>query len=364
MRKPARATLQIVAERAGVSRQTVSNVVNSPHLVRPQTLSRVQRVLDELDYRPHLAARQMRTQRSQLIGLRLEPVRDGVNGVVLDRFLHALSENAQARGYRILLFTADDVAAEIRSYQELTMSHEIDAFVLTSTHHGDARTEWLGQRGVPFVTFGRPWGAEDQHDWVDVDGARGTSEAVEHLHGLGHQRIAFIGWPTGSGVGDDRRAGWRRAMNARALATEGLDWATSDGIDSGAAAATGLLERPSPPTAFVCASDSLAIGALGVVRARGLMAGDDVAVVGFDDTALAQGLGLSSVSQPIDAVASGCLHMLQQRLQAKATRPAAPPSEPHQLLAPTLRVRASSHRSTHPSNPPDPLVRPPQGAHA
>lgn len=352
MGTPARATLKLVAARAGVSRQTVSNVVNSPHLVRPQTLSKVKQALDELDYRPHLAARQLRTQRSQLIGLRLEPVRDGINGVVLDRFLHALSENAQAHGYRILLFTANDVGAEIDSYEELRASYEIDAFVLTSTHHADARTAWLGARGIPFVTFGRPWGAEDQHDWVDVDGALGTSQAVEHLHLLGHQKIAFIGWPEGSGVGDDRRSGWRRAMNALGLSTDGLNCATPDGIDSGAAAAIGLLDRPEPPTAFVCASDSLAIGALGVVRNRGLVAGEDVAVVGFDDTVVAQGLGLSSVSQPIDAVASGCLQVLQQRLQSSAPRPQRRTSEPDLLLAPTLRVRASSRRSTNPSTHP------------
>ena len=156
-----------------MSRQTVSNVINSPHLVRDDTLARVRAAIDDLGYRPSHAARQMRTRRSHVLGVRIEPMRDGVNGVVLDRFLHALTEGAQDLGYRLMLFTARDDEGEIRAYEELTASLDIDGFVLTSTHHGDARTAWLAEHGVPLVTFGRPWGAEHRHAWVDVDGATG-----------------------------------------------------------------------------------------------------------------------------------------------------------------------------------------------
>lgn len=358
-----RATLQVVAQRAGVSRQTVSNVVNAPHLVRPDTLDRVRRAIDELDYRPHLAARQMRTRRSHLVALRLEPLRDGINGVVLDRFLHALTENAQVHGYRVLLFTADDDDGEILGYAQLTASHEIDAFVLTSTHHGDRRTAWLRERGLRFVTFGRPWGGEDAHDWVDVDGALGTTQAVDHLAALGHQRIAFLGWPSGSGVGDDRRSGWSRAMTNRGLPTSDLDLAAPDEVDAGSAVAGRLLDAARPPTAFVCASDSLALGVLGALRARDRRAGEDVGVVGFDDTVVARGLGLSSVAQPIEDVAAACMRVLDARLGPGPRRaPANVVDHPTALLAPKLVVRASSHRPTDPPNP-GRRPGPSQGAH-
>lgn len=350
-----RPTLQVVAQRAGVSRQTVSNVVNSPHLVRPGTLQRVQRVIDELEYRPHLAARQMRTRRSHLIGLRVEPVRDGINGVVLDRFLHALTDSAQADGYRLLLFTAADDSAEVRTYGELAGSHDIDAFVLTSTHHGDGRTAWLREQGLPFVTFGRPWGGENDHDWVDVDGSVGTSAAVDHLFALGHRRIAFIGWPAGSGVGDDRRSGWSTAMAGHQLPCAGLDQALADGIDAAGALAADMLGSAEPPTAFVCASDSLALGVLGAARARDLIPGRDVGVVGFDDTAVAQALGLSSVAQPIDAVAAACVRLVRRHLDRGPARAPVPPAgAPTALLVPSLRVRASSLRELPPSSLPDP----------
>ncbi|WP_249713797.1 type 1 periplasmic-binding domain-containing protein [Rhizomonospora bruguierae] len=82
----------------------------------------------------------MRTGRSQLIAVRIEPTRDGINGTVLDRFLHGLTEAAAPAGYRVVLYTAEDDAAEIATYDELLSAYDLDGFVLTSTHHGDTRT--------------------------------------------------------------------------------------------------------------------------------------------------------------------------------------------------------------------------------
>lgn len=370
-----RPTLADVAARASVSRQTVSNVLNSPHVVRPQTLARVQRAIDELDYRPHLAARQLRTRRSRLLALRMEPLRDGINGVVLDRFLHALTEQAQALGYQVLLFTAADDDGEVRGYEQLTATHEIDAFVVASTHHGDRRTAWLRERGLTFVTFGRPWGGEDAHDWVDVDGAHGTAAAVRHLVASGHRRVAFVGWPRGSGSGDDRRAGWARAMRELGLGTDGLDVEVPDGVEQGRAATERLLAALAPATAVVCASDSLAVGALSAVRNRGLVPGADVGVVGFDDTVLATTLGLTSLAQPIDEVAAACVRRLVTRLDpVLSRRPSLTADAPATLLPPRLVVRESSRRGAdqpalrnrRPTDPTRPGDRPgpSEGAHA
>lgn len=343
-----RQTLESVARRAQVSRQTVSNVINSPHLVRADTLARVRAVIDDLGFRPSHAARQMRTRRSHVLGVRIEPLRDGVNGVVLDRFLHALTERAQDLGYRLMLFTAPDDAGEMAAYAELTASLDIDGFVLTSTHHGDRRTAWLAEHGVRFVTFGRPWGAEHRHAWVDVDGAAGTTAAVDHLVATGRREIAFVGWPTTSLSGDDRRAGWTRSMAAHGLPVAGLAVAVEDGFEPGRTAAGVLLDgeqvdraRGVPPTAFVCASDSLALGVRAEILARGLRPGADVAVVGFDDTPVAQATGLSSVAQPVVAVAEQCARLLHEQIETGDST-----ETPHRLstvlLTPDLQVRESS----------------------
>lgn len=345
-----RPTLETVAEHAAVSRQTVSNVLNAPHLVRPETIARVRAVIDELGYRPHGAARQLRTRRSHVIGLRLERTVDGINGAVLDRFLHSLTELAQVRGYRTMLFTAPDDADEIVQYAELLDVLDVDAFVLTSTHAGDERTRWLNEHGVPFVTFGRPWdadGAQPDHAWVDVDGAAGTRSAVEHLQALGHSAIGFIGWPPGSGVGDDRRAGWRRAMLAAGHPDhelDPLDVSVPDGVAQGAEAATRLLAMASP-TAFVCASDSLALGALAATRPAGMAAAPATgtpAVVGFDDTPVARAVGLSSVAQPLTEAADRALTLLLNQVDGPAAAPLPGGTDHHVLLTPSLVVRDSS----------------------
>lgn len=341
-----RPTLVTVAELASVSRQTVSNVLNAPHLVRPETIARVRAVIDEIGYRPHGAARQLRTRRSRVIGLRLERTLDGINGAVLDRFLHSLTELAEVRGYRVMLFTAPDDGAEIVQYAELLDVLEVDAFVLTSTHAGDSRTAWLADHDVPFVTFGRPWDdADDQpeHAWVDVDGAVGTRAATEHLQDLGHQDIAFIGWPAGSGVGDDRRSGWHRAMAAAGVPEhrlDALDVATVDGVAQGARAARRLLDMVSP-TAFVCASDSLALGTLATIRERRTPPAPSV--VGFDDTPVARAVGLSSVAQPLTQAADETLALLLAQLDGPSAGPTTTAADRQVLLTPSLVVRDSSH---------------------
>lgn len=331
----ARPTLESVALRARVSRQTVSNVLNSPNIVRPNTAERVRQAIAELDYRPSRAARQLRTRRSMTLGLRLEPDRGGINGSVLDRFLHAVVAAAQAVSYRVLLYTAADDDAEIVAYDDLLTGSDLEGFLLTSTHHGDPRTAWLAERGIPFSTFGRPWGEpERRHSWVDVDGAAGAAAAVRHLLDRGHRRIAFLGWPAGSGVGDDRRTGWAAAVAEAGIADPRLDGRVDDDVDAGRQVTRDLLALADPPTAVVCASDSLALGAWSA--AEGLMA-----VTGFDDTPVARAVGLSSVAQPLAAAAESCLDQVLAVI--------ADPTTPHRsvLLRPSLTTRAST------AQPPD-----------
>jgi len=367
----ARSTLQSVARHAAVSRQTVSNAINAPHLVAPETLDRVRAAIAELHYRPHQAARTLRTRRSYLVGVRIDPPvprseGDGAavaDASVLDRFLHALTDQARHCGYGVLAFAASDDTTEMVAYEELLGDYNLDAFVLTGTHFGDRRTAWLCDRDVPFVTFGRPWGAPDDLDgprhWVDVDGAAGTRAATEHLLAMGHERIAWLGWPAGSGAGDDRRSGWASALTAAGLTPADARRpavAVTDRFDLARAAAGALLERAQRPTAVVCASDTLALGVWSELLARGAVAGRDLAVVGFDDTPTAAAVGLTSVAQPVAEVATRCLRQLQDVLGTAAPTSGLPgPS----LLAPRLVFRAST--SANPTSPADPPPSPTKG---
>ncbi|MCM0621699.1 LacI family DNA-binding transcriptional regulator [Nocardioides bruguierae] len=331
-------TLADVAERAGVSRQTVSNAVNNPDLLRADTLARVQTAITELGYLPNRAARSLRTRTSHLIGLRIQPAQEGTANATMDRFVHSLVETSKEAGYHVLLFTGDP-ADPLAGYDDLLRSTAVDAFVVTDTYLGNPQAGWLDQRRAPFVAFGRPWEAtHGAHAWVDVDGAAGVALATQHLLDKGHTRVAWIGWRKDSPIGEDRRSGWVRAMHERGLPTTGLASRVEDTVVSGRSAAEVLLDE-AEPTAFVCASDTLAVGVLHALHERGLRAGDDVAVVGFDDSQVAQVVrpGLSSVRQPLEQVAVEIVATLEGLL----SHPPVPQAH-GVLLEPTLEVRDSS----------------------
>ncbi|MGB0098839.1 MAG: LacI family DNA-binding transcriptional regulator [Nocardioides sp.] len=330
-------TLADVAEHAGVSRQTVSNAVNNPDLLRADTLARVLGAIDELGYSPNRAARNLRTRASHLIGMRINPAQEGTANATMDRFVHSLVETSREAGYHVLLF-AGDHRDPLTGYDDLLRSTAVDAFVVTDTYLGNPQTSWLERRRAPFVAFGRPWDNPDaEHAWVDVDGAAGTSLATTHLIDRAHRRIAWIGWRKDSFIGEDRRSGWTRSMHARGLPTTGLASRVEDTVASGREASAVLLDE-AQPTAFVCASDTLAMGVLHTLAERGLAPGRDVAVVGFDDSQVAQVVpgGLTSVRQPLEQVAVEIVTALEGMLG----HPRMP--GPSALLTPTLALRGST----------------------
>ena len=330
-------TLADVAELAGVSRQTVSNAVNNPDLLRADTLERVQSAIDELGYSPNRAARNLRTRASHLIGLRFTPAEEGTANAAMDRFVHSLVETSSAAGYHVLLFPGDP-ADPTAGYDALLAATAVDAFVATDTYLGNPQAAWLEQRRAPFVAFGRPWDNPDaRHPWVDVDGAAGTELATRHLLDRGHHRIAWLGWHKDQFIGEDRRSGWSRAMKERGLPTSGLASRSEDTVHSGREASAVLLDE-AQPSAFVCASDTLAMGVLHTLADRGLVAGRDIAVVGFDDSQVAQTVppGLTSVRQPLEEVAVEVVRALEGLLGHPPVR------VDNKLLAPELILRGSS----------------------
>jgi LacI family transcriptional regulator len=338
-------TLATVADEAGVSRQTVSNALNNPELLRPETLTRVQSVIERLGYSPNRAARQLRTRASHLIGLRFEQAQEGTSNALMDRFLHSLVEASSRTGHHVLLFSGD-AEDPLDGYDDLLRSTAVDAFVVTDTYAGTPQAGFLQDRGAPFVAFGRPWDdlGEDgtgtaDWAWIDVDGAHGGRIATEHLLEQGHERVAWLGWERTSRIGQDRRAGWQEAMQHAGLETTGLGTRVTDNVDAARLAAHHLLEDRSI-TAFACASDTLGIGVLHALAERGLRPGRDVGVVGFDDSLAAQVTwpGLTSVRQPLEQVAVELVRILHAVLAHK------PLSDKGRMLEPSLVVRRSSQR--------------------
>lgn len=330
-------TLTSVADAAGVSRQTVSNIFNAPHKVQPATRARVEAEIARQGYRPNRSARSLRLRQSHLLGYCVPPPPPAGNPV-MDRFLHAVTDAAERRGYHVLLFTQPlDGAGPRSAYEGLLGQRAVDGFVLSDTVVADSRQPWLRQRGIPFAAFGRRFVTPEIGSWVDVDGAAGTAAAVAHVARLGHRRLAFIGWPEGSGVGDDRCRGFLDATTAHAVEVAAVV-RSEDGVEHGYRLAAELLARDDAPTAIVCVSDVLALGCDAAVRHRGLTPGRDIAITGFDDSPAAglPSVALTTVRQPLDVVGEQVVRLLVDRLD----HPDA--ADEQILLEPTLVVRAST----------------------
>jgi len=327
MALPTRPTQASLAAELGVSRQTLSNVLNHPEVVAPETRRRVEAAMKASGYRLTQAGRALRTRRAGAIALRLHPVVDGINGEVLDRFFHAVTQCAQRCGYRINLFTAHGPDQETDALIGMYQTGVIDGAVLIDSALQDPRPDGLAQAGLPFVVFGRPWGAASaSHSWVDVDGRAGLFQATMHLRDLGHEAIGFIGWPTDSAVGEDRREGWLLAGGDQSLQV-----LTENTVRDGFTAAQELRARGA--TALVCVSDGLALGALSVYSA-GAQPGVELPVIGFDNTPVARAVGLSSVSQPVEEVAALLVDELIARVSATGVQ-----SPKGALLGPSLELR-------------------------
>jgi len=324
-------TISEVAAAAGVSRQTVSNVLNAPDRVAPATAERVRRAIDELGYRPNRAARNLRERTSRCIGCKIAAP-NGLNNL-LDRFLHALTGAATDVGYHLLLFSASSMDEELAACAELIGTGTVDGFVLADIDTVDERLEWCAGQGVPCVSFGRPTGG-GSYWWVDVDNADGMAQSVDHLVARGHRRIAYLGWPEGPRVGDERRAGWRAAMRRHGLDTTGLSGASAEDVAEVAAVARRMAEQPAPPTAFACGSDTFAVAARQAIGTDS-SGRPRVEVVGYDDSPAAALMNppLSSVRQPLDQVAHHIVDLLVRQFR----EPGGPPEGV--MLRPELVAR-------------------------
>ncbi|MGQ0839619.1 LacI family DNA-binding transcriptional regulator [Actinokineospora sp.] len=298
-------TVRQVAADAGVSRQTVSNVLNAPARVDPVTRERVAEAIERLGYRPNRAARNLKLRRAGLVGYCVSP--RSTPNLLMDAFLHAFCTAVADTGRHVLLFSAPPGEAGIGVYHDLVAERAVDAFVLSDTVADDPRHRALVGR-APVVSFGRA----DLGSWVDVDGAAACAELVTGLAALGHREIGFLGWRAPETAATaDRRAGWQRACAELGLNGR-VGLADDDSVAAGERAAGALLDAESAPTALVAISDQVALGALQAVTARGLRPGTDVAVTGFDDTPLAAAVvpGLTSVRQPLDLIAAELVRLL------------------------------------------------------
>lgn len=295
-----RPTLESVAARAGVSRATVSRVVNG----RPVTTASeesVRRAIEELGYVPNHAARTLVTRRTDLIALVLPEPTTRVFSA--DRFfadlVHGIGQELEAADKQLILMLAGSAASHERIERSVAAAHHVDGVLLSSLHGTDPLPAALTRIGIPVVCNERPLGPVSL-PYVGVDNVGGAASAVRHLLDAGRRRVATIAGPPDMIAGIDRLSGYRAALgDARPIVAYG-DFTTG----SGARAMRRLLADEPALDAVFAASDLMADGALQALRDAGRRVPDDVAVVGFDDTELARYTDppLTTIRQPIAGI--------------------------------------------------------------
>jgi DNA-binding LacI/PurR family transcriptional regulator len=284
-----RPTQRQIAEEAGVSRTTVSLVLNDVPGVRvsPETRQRILKVAHRLNYYPDAAARTLVSGRTSTIGFVLCQSPDRIFAdAFLPEVLSGVGDALQKNGFRVLIHSVEDVSAP-EAYIGLVREKQTDGIILSGPRSDDLQLLQLRAEGFPVVLLGQLPGSGIP--FADVDNVGAAKQAVEHLIGLGHRRIGMItNAPLAYTAARDRLSGYRQA-----LAEAGVRYAeervrTGDfREESGLGAMNDLLDLAQPPTAVFVASDLVTFGAMMAIKQRGLTIPDDVALVGFDDVRLA-----------------------------------------------------------------------------
>ena len=293
------ATSQDVADLAGVSRTTVSLVLNNvPGMkISKETRQRVLEAARQLNYYPASAARTLASGRTHRIGLVFCEQRDHlIADAFLPAFLRGVSDLAHQESYRVVFQSAENATGET-AYAGLLREQHVDGLIVSGPRSDDFHLSHLHEEGYPLVLHGRS--PDCALPFVDVDNIGGACKAVNHLIGLGHHRIGLItNAPLSYTSSQDRLTGYRLALQEAGLSLDDeLVRYGEFSPESGQKAMESLLALPSLPSAVFIASDVVALGAMAAVRAQGMRIPRDIALVGFDDIFLA-----AYVSPPLTTV--------------------------------------------------------------
>jgi DNA-binding LacI/PurR family transcriptional regulator len=336
-----RVTTKEIARLAGVSRTTVSFVLNNiaGAKIADETRQRILEIAERLDYHPDATARRMVSGKTNVIGI---VVRQSIDQAFVDHFLpevlHGLSQSSVALGYHVL-FEAIPSDVTNGAYTKLIRERHVDGIILSGPRVDDAELLRIHAEGVPIVLLGQF--PHTDMSFVDVDNVDGAERATRHLIELGHRRIGII---TNASLiytaSADRLAGYRQALaNAGIAFDETLVREGDFSPHGGELQMQALLALDQRPTAVFVASDTVALGALQAIRAHGLHVPNEIAIVGFDDIYLSEFIDppLTTIRLPAFALGWNAAEMLIQHIAEGV------PANPTRILLQTeLVVRRSS----------------------
>ncbi|PSL04545.1 LacI family transcriptional regulator [Haloactinopolyspora alba] len=325
--------LKHVADRAGVSIGTVSNVLNRPDHVAPDTMVRVRTAMDQLGYVPNELARQLKRGGGTTLGM---VVLNLVNPFFAE-LAHACQVAAEAAGLTVILGSSDQESEREERYISLFERQRVEGMLLALQDVPTTRLQLLHQRGMPIVVLGRSGMESGDFCLTGLDGYRAGALAAQHLVESGHRRITFLGGPTNQV--SDRWSGLESYCDKLGEVQVDRLNTLDQTILEGRRAGSEIAARPPSerPDAVFAANDQLAIGLQQSVLELGLRVPGDIAVMGCDDIAQAQtsSVPLTTIRQPVSAIAAEAIRLVRAERE---------PGHVHStsLLAPELVVRHST----------------------
>lgn len=275
-------SLKVLASHLGLTVSTVSRAMNGYTDISPTTRERVQRAAKELGYRPNQTARRLSIGVPEAVAYLMPRYSSTIAQPFVAELLQGLGETLSKRNWDLLVSNASTQAEEMAQIDRLVGSGRVSGLVISRPLKNDPRIRLIQDLKCPFVVHGRT-ASNDGYAWYDVDGEAAMVTSVDHLVSLGHSDIAFVGAPLQLQFAQDRLNGYTKALGGNGLSPNPEFVQIADFSDEGGEIATNqLLDLPTPPTAIVCVSDTMALGALAAIRSRGLEPGRDVSVIGYD----------------------------------------------------------------------------------
>lgn len=329
------ATIGDVAATAGVSVATVSRALRGLPNVAPETRARVLAAADELRYVADPYASRLAAGRTRTIGAVVPRIGQWYYASVLD----AVHEIVGAAGYDLLPLTLTDPEARQRFLERLPFRKRVDGLIVVDVPMTDDELRRMAEADIPIVTVGLRTQAFSS---LTVDNLRGSRMATEHLLGLGHERLGFLGGhqpePFEFPIPRLRREGFEEALEARGLSVEDAWMADAELSPAGGVEAmTSILHADERPTGIVAMADEMAIGAMQVAHDLGLRIPEDLSIVGFDDHDLAEYLGLTTVRQDVSAQGRAAAGWILEAVAATGRL-----ETHHEVLPTRLIVRGST----------------------
>jgi DNA-binding LacI/PurR family transcriptional regulator len=295
-----RATIDDVARAAGVSRQTVSNVVRGRGRLASATRDRVVAAIEQLGYKPHTGAASLRSGRTYRIAYPIPDAEFHPGNVIMLEFLQFLVAAARERKHQVLVIGS--YGSGLEAIEDLVWTKSVDGFVLATMADDDPRVAFLAERQVPFACFGRTSPSTPQH-WVDIDNRAAIRDVTARVLTRGHTSAVYLGYIPQGEWDVEREAGYRDVMSAAGLPVSVIRTGTAPAEADATVAA--LLRSPDRPTAVIAGSDVLAAVCYATASRAGLRIGVDLAVTGFDGGSVARILtpALTTVAMPLAEVA-------------------------------------------------------------